>query len=482
MSGTDDNQGIKKPEQGRVNVGDRTPNQAVMTTEGYRLTEDKSGKFGAIYLDDCQFSPINGIRVEFEYVIHSASSSNGGADGFTFFVFDGSQTSITTGSGGASAGYMYTRANNKGKKNRCQGLTGGYLGVTFDVYGNFKDRRWSATDRKNGIKDYGNSQGKQNHITLRGAKGVAHPSINGMGDGYTGYPVLITQSTTNKSDNRRLKADGDYGSFSTSYNSSFQLRNGTGSGKYRKAIIELYPIAGNNGMYVTVKVIHGDTESTVINDYAYKTETAYFENAISNASSGDYNADDKINEGGAFKENLNTAPPAIMKMGFAASTGGKYDKHVIKNLSITFPCSAKAENDAAETTRGYAVSLLPLENDIAYTGPVSRMSVGSKEYIDPSTFCFVHPLTGQPSATPHQLNVAGQGNWVYDMHTKKVTFTPLYSFIGNAVVKYTIKGGLNNEMPYCDEAYRSQPASIRVSVSSAGHKLISNRMISSKLR
>lgn len=70
------------------------------------------------------------------------------------------------------------------------------------------------------------------------------------------------------------------------------------------------------------------------------------------------------------------------------------------------------------------------------------------------------------------------GAWYFNFITQKLKFTPSGSFIGQATVKYNIKAGLNNEMPYNDEAYRSTPSTVRVDIIPS-KDLIYNWMVTS---
>jgi len=92
-----------------------------------RLTSAETGEFGYAY-DNEAFPSTDGALVEFEY----ADWGGSGADGLTFFLFNGStsEAEFHAGQPGGSLGY----ASCSGKGN---GLTNAYVGVGFDEYGNF---------------------------------------------------------------------------------------------------------------------------------------------------------------------------------------------------------------------------------------------------------------------------------------------------------------------------------------------------------
>lgn len=112
-----------------------------------RLTpETGSNKFGYVYYDTSYRAPF-GFSLEFQFGAWGGS----GADGFTVFLFNGSNTVFNIGDYGGSLGYA----------NGCAapGLSDAILGVAFDEFGNF-----SHTDRCK-IDGVGR---QPNSVTLRG--------------------------------------------------------------------------------------------------------------------------------------------------------------------------------------------------------------------------------------------------------------------------------------------------------------------------
>ncbi len=97
------------------------------------------------------------VYASFEY----QSWGGTGADGITFFLFDGSQT-FDVGADGGSLGYA--------QKSNQDGLKGGYLGIAIDEYGNF-------------------SNPTEGRIGGPGATPDAFV-VRGPGDGTTGYDYL----------------------------------------------------------------------------------------------------------------------------------------------------------------------------------------------------------------------------------------------------------------------------------------------------
>src|SRR5690606_7735295 len=91
-----------------------------------RLTDNGNGRFGIAFYDTA-FYANQGIHVSFDYANYGGT----GADGFTFFLFDGYAGNPIPGASGGSLGYApYTLG-------AVPGLSDAYLGIAFDEYGNF---------------------------------------------------------------------------------------------------------------------------------------------------------------------------------------------------------------------------------------------------------------------------------------------------------------------------------------------------------
>ena len=89
-----------------------------------RLTNKSTYQTGYVYYN--KSIPANqGLIIDFDY----ASWGGNGADGISFFLFDGTTTSFKIGANGRSLGYA--------QKCGINGLSGGYLGIGLDEFGNF---------------------------------------------------------------------------------------------------------------------------------------------------------------------------------------------------------------------------------------------------------------------------------------------------------------------------------------------------------
>ncbi len=134
-----------------------------------RLTSASNSQSGYV-VNDTPFPSANGIDVTFDY----ASYGGSGADGLTFFLYDGSTpySSFHTGPLGGSLGYASCPSSH------AAGLTNGYVGIGFDEYGNFDNSSFCGQDGDSATLN-------PNTIVVRGAAGST-PSATGS------YPLLTS--------------------------------------------------------------------------------------------------------------------------------------------------------------------------------------------------------------------------------------------------------------------------------------------------
>jgi outer membrane protein OmpA-like peptidoglycan-associated protein len=134
--------------------------------EGWlRLTSAAGGEFGYAY-DNEAFPSTDGALVEFEY----ADWGGSGADGLTFFLFNGatSEAEFHAGQPGGSLGYASCNSSTNG-------LTSAYVGVGFDEYGNFTNL--------GSICGLDGTEFLANHVSVRGSAAES-------------YRLLATAQTT----------------------------------------------------------------------------------------------------------------------------------------------------------------------------------------------------------------------------------------------------------------------------------------------
>ncbi len=96
-----------------------------------RITEPLTNQSGFAFFDS-PFDISTGVVIQFDY----ATWGGNGADGYSVFLFDGSYDAMTfaPGASGGSLGY-----DKKTVAPLHSGLTGGYIGIGIDEYGNFSN-------------------------------------------------------------------------------------------------------------------------------------------------------------------------------------------------------------------------------------------------------------------------------------------------------------------------------------------------------
>ena len=194
---------------GIVPSADAVGSGALRLTSGVNSTGSTSaGNQAGSIVSGTTFASNQGLQVTFTtytYAGDSGGSGSDGADGIGFFLQDGSVgTTIsniapvtTTGSlqniGSFGGSLGYTCSQSKGA-----GLTGGYIGLGLDEYGNFLnsgDNTASGiaaqTSGSNGGNTFGSGQYQSNRIGLRGAGSISSSGLNA----YNSYYYPATSST-----------------------------------------------------------------------------------------------------------------------------------------------------------------------------------------------------------------------------------------------------------------------------------------------
>ncbi|WP_199245377.1 DUF4347 domain-containing protein [[Phormidium] sp. ETS-05] len=133
------------------------------------------------------FSSSNGIVVSFDYAAYGKTTANGG-DGFSFFLLDGSVASPTTGTTAGGVGYANKIATTVAPGTG-DGLTGGYVGIGFDVFGSFT-RQDIGTDDNDPNEWTPLSPGNPN---INNPPATAKNTVALRGNAGSGYPLLEKQ-------------------------------------------------------------------------------------------------------------------------------------------------------------------------------------------------------------------------------------------------------------------------------------------------
>ncbi len=256
--------------------------------DGYlRLTDAVPYKKGYMYVKST-FPTTMGITADFEYKAwrNVADTVNFGADGFTFFLFDGAITEekFLLGGWGGSLGYatFSSPANTPG-------LSGGYIGIGFDAFGNYIR---SVENRNGGQTDY-----LPNSIVLRGPTTATYSQSNI----YLASKALGNRSGTLSDIRKRNEID---------YNTTTATR------------------PNDNVFYRRVQV-------SII-----KSGTDYIIN-VKWRKEGEINFTEIIN----YTMSGTLYPlPKTLKIGFAGSTGGGFNTQEIRNILITTPGNIRVDS------------------------------------------------------------------------------------------------------------------------------------------
>jgi len=208
---------------------------------------------------DCPIPTGRGLVLEFDYAVWGGT----GADGLAFFLFDGATTNFVVGASGGSLGYA--------QKSGVNGLTGGYLGLGLDEFGNYSNPNEGRV---------GGPGLRPDAIAIRGpGSGTAATANN--------YAYLAGTAT--------LAASIDCPS------SPCSVRPDQTGQYYRHVKITLTPVGFT--YQVSASITFGGSSVTPVT-YSIPAYT------------------------------MATTAPATLKMGFAGSTGGNTNYHEIRNLTV----------------------------------------------------------------------------------------------------------------------------------------------------
>ena len=258
-----------------------------------RLTDAISNEKGYAYVNK-SFPSTLGILVDFEYTMwrNNADNTFNGADGISIFLFDADYGpgNFSLGSYGGSLGY----ANGTQSNPPSGGVTGGYVGIGLDAYGNFV----AESEGKNG----GSDGVSPNSIALRG------PTSDTNTNRYlAGVTILDNGNIVNA-----LNKAGDPEDDIIDYNTVTSVRPSF-STFYRRVQLEIIPTPDNK----------------------YRLILRW-----------------STTQGGAFTELIDyvteDVPPSLLKIGFAASTGGGFNNQELRNLLITTPNNLRVTKKATK--------------------------------------------------------------------------------------------------------------------------------------
>lgn len=239
-----------------------------------RLTNNVANQRGYMYIDQA-FSSTYGVKASFEYFTYGGT----GADGFSVFLFDALTENFEPGGFGGSLGYAPSTLS------RSSGLTGAYIGIGFDEWGNYgntSEGKYSGFDGNIVTFRYPNS------VVIRGPRSSNYEFFSGR---RTNNPSLSGLDIAD----RFPIASGGAGTYRVT---------DPGMSGYRKIHLNMKPKPNNDGFIITltmdVTTQDGQPRSVMIFD---RLDFPY-------------------------------VPPQNLKIGFASSTGGSTNFHEIRNLIV----------------------------------------------------------------------------------------------------------------------------------------------------
>ncbi|MDV6167835.1 hypothetical protein R1T16_05325 [Flavobacterium sp. DG1-102-2] len=276
-----------------------------------RLTNSTSNQKGYAYVNK-SFPSTLGVLVDFEYKMwRNTNDSYNGADGIGVFLYDASSTFALGGYGG-SLGYAPIGGS---------GLAGGYVGVGLDAYGNFSN----PTEGRIGGPGY-----RPNAVALRGPTTASTSTTNRF---LAGKTITTADSGVTFSYGDVTTTTGVATQNALDYNTVTTTRP-TDAQFYRRVQLEITRLDAA-GIYYNV-IVRWKTSPT--GAFVYVT---------------DYTTTD--------------VPPGLLKLGFAASTGGGVNYHEIRNLLVTTPGNLRIvkradkdilrTNNAANSTITYTIEV-----------------------------------------------------------------------------------------------------------------------------
>lgn len=257
-----------------------------------RLTEAKANQKGYMYVLQ-GFPTTLGVIADFEYKDwRNVNDGYNGADGFTVYLFDATVTDANFKLGGYGGSLGYATYSNPANTT---GLSGGYLGVGLDAYGNYAN---SGENRNGSAPAATLTSGMlPNAFVLRGPTSSTYTSSNV----YLASAPLGDRSGT--VDNIRQRNEIDYNTITATRPADNIF--------YRR--VQVIITKPGNDYVVTIK-------------WRKENQTTFTQVLSYTLSSATYPI------------------PSNLKLGFAASTGGGFNFQEIRNIILTTPGNLRVDS------------------------------------------------------------------------------------------------------------------------------------------
>ncbi|MGB6306141.1 MAG: PilC/PilY family type IV pilus protein [Steroidobacteraceae bacterium] len=186
------------PSGGATQTPDPVNSGALRFTNGHPYGHQERGAI----VSANTFDTGSGIQVTFKTVTYDGDGGGAGkdgADGISFFLMNGSVTPTAIGATGGSLGYSCT---NETGNVPYDGLTGGYIGLGIDEYGNFLNGTnlasgYTGTNSATGDNTAYGYGYKPDRIGMRGAGNISWAALTAAYGSYQGsslpyYPASLT--------------------------------------------------------------------------------------------------------------------------------------------------------------------------------------------------------------------------------------------------------------------------------------------------
>ncbi|THV43338.1 lectin-like domain-containing protein [Glycomyces buryatensis] len=250
---------------------------------GYLQLTDASTYSGGGILYNKALENQGGFEVTFSQYQYGGT----GADGISFFIADGETDLTEVGAYGGSLGYAQRLKFEGDELGDQDGVDGGYLGLGLDAWGNF-----SADTEGRGNGCTGDEQAPE-HLHTDFNRAPDNVALRGPGQGTEGYCLLATSATD------EVIGTVDNGDL---YGSTFSERINADSLDSAKRVVKLK--------------VTGDEHPTVSVDMKF------------------LGGEEASGWKRVLETTMPTAAPDTFKLGFASSTGGATDVHLIRHLRV----------------------------------------------------------------------------------------------------------------------------------------------------
>lgn len=364
-----------------------------------RLTNSTVNQRGYAYVDK-SFPSTLGVLIDFEYKMwrnaaNTEHNYNGG-DGISVFLFDATQPFRLGGFGG-SLGYA---PNIQSNPPVLDGLAGGYISVGLDAFGNYGN----AIEGRNG--GFGTSE-TANTVVVRGI--TTSNRTENIVDGI--LPTNRFLSGVRLGDRNgtigdiRLRNEIDY-NIGTGPGNSFSDIRPTDDQFFRRVQIEIKPEAGQ---YRVIVRMAKSTDGSLVELINYLSPDV---------------------------------PPATLKMGFAASSGGAFNYHEIRNLLVTTPGNIRVVKRANRD-----ILQAGTNNEVTYTLDVindTNAALTNVQFDDQLTDAKGTPLANG-AFTINSITPTGftSSNFTPASPNTSGKIVGSFNIAANAAAKIVVSGSLN---------------------------------------